>query len=266
MNISGNAAVNVNEASVKTTSITADHLVINNRYMTMAMFKQIPYERILDLENIKLNGTPWGYVNYFWADIKRHSDYKSSKCLHVLWQKGNELRRALIPEEIGDAYWWTLKKCKEAEIQAHINTDEIDFDYDNSVKLTQTVKFKKYTNTTLLVDALEVSLPWMIIQDFQKMFDTVRDLWEQAKEKDPKCPLDALVEGRFMHEKFSVVFYRAFNEYYQTEIKGYNAAGHSIWVKYIDSIYEKYIQKQFNPKVKLLNDLKQDLHQLFVGR
>jgi len=268
MNISGNAAVNVTDASVKTTTITADHLVINNRYMTMAMFKQISYEQILDLENIKLNGTPWGYVNYFWPDIKHHSDYESSDCLHVLWQKGNELRRALIPESIGDEYNWSMEKCKEAHIRPHINTDDIDFENDNVVTMTHTSKFKSYTNTSLLDNTpYEVSFPHMVLQNFQIMFDKVRDKWEKAKVINPECPLEAAVAGNtFIREKFSSVFYTAFNEYYKTEIQAFNIMGRKIWEEYVDSVYMMYVQNQLNPKAVLLYDLKHNLPQLFVGR
>jgi chromosome segregation ATPase len=39
---------------------------------------------------MKLNGIPWGIVNYYWGNNDESDGY------HILWQKGSELRRAFI--------------------------------------------------------------------------------------------------------------------------------------------------------------------------
>ncbi|GAB3719531.1 hypothetical protein GCM10027592_63140 [Spirosoma flavus] len=59
--------------------------------MTYAIFKQLPEEDFFD-ESFKITGILWGRVNYFWADHKDATD----TTLHILWQKGSELRRCIL--------------------------------------------------------------------------------------------------------------------------------------------------------------------------
>lgn len=81
------------EVVITTATIEVKILQIGNRQFTLSVYDQLLEEPIIDPETGKLCGTPWGWVN-------RHTDCKEiSKLnvehLHIIWQKGNELRKAI---------------------------------------------------------------------------------------------------------------------------------------------------------------------------
>ncbi|KKN81351.1 hypothetical protein LCGC14_0319640 [marine sediment metagenome] len=83
----------VEDAKINTTSISIRVLQIGKRQMTMSVFRQLPCEQIIDLDDDALFGVPWGLVNYFWKGCGYKED---SEHVHVVWQLGQELRRACI--------------------------------------------------------------------------------------------------------------------------------------------------------------------------
>ncbi|SRR6266567_6397176 len=81
----------VSDASIKTATIEVKVIKINNRQMTLAVFRQLASERIIDRHTGELvDGILWGRVNYH-DEVCRASNVHH---IHVIWQKGNELRRA----------------------------------------------------------------------------------------------------------------------------------------------------------------------------
>ncbi|BAL87326.1 hypothetical protein AMIS_21060 [Actinoplanes missouriensis 431] len=84
------SVLNVHNAEIHTATVELSTLTIDGRQVTQAVFKQLP-SRDLISDSGHLNGTPWGWVNY-------HPD----KCgtdqqhLHVVWQAGKVLYRALV--------------------------------------------------------------------------------------------------------------------------------------------------------------------------
>ncbi len=76
--------VHVEEANIKTASVTIQHVTINAKKMTLSVFRQIMKESIFN-DDLSLKGIPWGQVNYFWSENEGY--------VHVLWQKGSELKR-----------------------------------------------------------------------------------------------------------------------------------------------------------------------------
>jgi len=82
--------LNVENAQIKTASVEIKTLTVSGKQVTLSVFRQIIQEDLFDTRNLKLNGVPWGIVNYFWKEDNQ--DFK----IHVVWQKGKELRRSLI--------------------------------------------------------------------------------------------------------------------------------------------------------------------------
>ncbi len=78
--------INVENAEIKTASIEIKALTLNKRQVTQSVFKQILEENVLNDETITFNGLIWGYINFQVAP----------ECLHILWQKGKELRRFIL--------------------------------------------------------------------------------------------------------------------------------------------------------------------------
>ena len=91
------------EATVKTASVEMKVLSISGKQMTLAVYRQLDEEEIIDEETGKLKGVPWGRVNYFWG--KCEPDH-----LHIVWQKGEELRRACVHK----AHWFRDTKAFRA--------------------------------------------------------------------------------------------------------------------------------------------------------
>lgn len=86
------ASINVENAEIKTASIEIKALTVNGRQVTMSTFRQLQEEELIDFDNMKLNGIPWGHVNYFWKDNGLEGYH-----LHIIWQKGKDLKRSSVP-------------------------------------------------------------------------------------------------------------------------------------------------------------------------
>jgi hypothetical protein len=81
--------ITTREARITTCTVAVKTLTVNDRKVTLALFRQLPEEPVIDFDTGQLRGTPWGKVNYFWGDC--HPNH-----LHVVWQKADELRRACV--------------------------------------------------------------------------------------------------------------------------------------------------------------------------
>jgi hypothetical protein len=79
--------ISTREATIKTVGVAIRSLTVSSKQVTMGLFRQLELEPLVDAATGALNGVPWGRVNYFWGDCR--NDH-----LHVVWQKGEELRRA----------------------------------------------------------------------------------------------------------------------------------------------------------------------------
>lgn len=84
------AKLTVHNAELKTAAVEIQTITISGKQVTLAVFRQLQEEVLLD-DDGALNGVPWGTVNYHpdkCADGPEH--------IHVVWQKGSELRRSRI--------------------------------------------------------------------------------------------------------------------------------------------------------------------------
>jgi hypothetical protein len=93
------AVLTAHEATVQTAQVEISVIKVGKRQVTQAMFRQIPYASLIDHETLTLRGTPWGYVRYWWDGCHPGSSY-GQEGLHVLWQDGAVLRRAVIFEDV----------------------------------------------------------------------------------------------------------------------------------------------------------------------
>jgi len=80
----------VNEARVRTASVEIKTLSVSGKQVTLALFRQLLEKPLIDDDGM-FTGLPWGTINY-------HPDRcaKDPKHVHVVWQLGDELRRAAI--------------------------------------------------------------------------------------------------------------------------------------------------------------------------
>lgn len=74
-------------AQITTAAVEVKTLTISGKQVTLSVFRQLIHEDLVS-EDGALNGLPWGHVNYHpWK-------CEGASHLHVVWQKGEELRRA----------------------------------------------------------------------------------------------------------------------------------------------------------------------------
>jgi|SRR6266446_1523154 len=85
--------LHASDVNIMTATIEVKVMMLNNRQMTLAVFRQLRVEDLLDSDG-KMKGTPWGIVNYHTDDCKLLASKHSH--LHVIWQKGDELRHAIV--------------------------------------------------------------------------------------------------------------------------------------------------------------------------
>jgi hypothetical protein len=71
-------------------TVTIKTIKVNNKKMTLSVFKQLPAENIIDFNTLELKGIPWGTVNYYWGDQNPHSG------IQVVWSDNNVLKRCLL--------------------------------------------------------------------------------------------------------------------------------------------------------------------------
>jgi hypothetical protein len=89
--MSNGRVINVRDAQIKTAKVEIKSLTVSGKQVTMGVFRQLIKEPVIDPETFELRGLPWGTVNYFPKPCTPNH-------LHVVWQKGTELRRACVPE------------------------------------------------------------------------------------------------------------------------------------------------------------------------
>jgi hypothetical protein len=90
--------ISTHEATVKTAAVEVKTLTISGKQVTLAMFRQFLKEPLLDERSGDLLGVPWGTVNYFWGGCTEGNH------LHVVWQKGLELRRCCLESSLSSQY------------------------------------------------------------------------------------------------------------------------------------------------------------------
>jgi hypothetical protein len=86
--------IDVNHAALHTATVELKMITVNQRQMTLSVFRQIPEKQLID-GALKLNGVPWGWVNYFWPDVDIPFEAKS-QAIQMLWQKDQTLYRSVI--------------------------------------------------------------------------------------------------------------------------------------------------------------------------
>ncbi|MEV4043150.1 hypothetical protein [Streptomyces sp. NPDC049744] len=78
-------------ATITTAAVEVKTLTISGKQVTLAVFRQLKEEALI-ADDGTLNGDPWGVVNYHpdkcGGDQREH--------WHVVWQNGNDLRRARV--------------------------------------------------------------------------------------------------------------------------------------------------------------------------
>lgn len=116
-------ALTVQNAEINTASITIRTLQVEGRQVTMGVFRQLPVEDILSDEELTLKGVGWGHVNYLieggnYAYYGDRHIYANGRPIHLVWQKGNELRRCLLARDLAKPPFMFPKPESDATAEA----------------------------------------------------------------------------------------------------------------------------------------------------
>ena len=95
--------LSVHEAQINTATVEVKTLTISGKQVTLAVFRQLQEESLID-DDGRFRGLPWGTVNYHPDGCKDSTNHR-----HVVWQDGNELRRAYVRSQLPAREirsWW----------------------------------------------------------------------------------------------------------------------------------------------------------------
>lgn len=87
--------IRVRDATVQTVQVEIHTLRVGQKQVTMGMFRQLQHETLVDPTTVQLLGVPWGHVNYWWQGDGSEK-VQDGDLLHVVWQRGDTLRRAIV--------------------------------------------------------------------------------------------------------------------------------------------------------------------------
>lgn len=90
--------INISNAEIKTATVEVKTLTISGKQVTLAVFRQLMDVNLIDPWTGKLNGVPWGIVNYH-PGVNCHG---LGAHFHVVWQQGNNLYRSCITESFSN--------------------------------------------------------------------------------------------------------------------------------------------------------------------
>ena len=86
-------------ATITTAAVEVKTLTISGKQVTLAVFRQLREDPLLDEWDASIIGAPWGAVNYHPDKCGDDPDHA-----HVVWQKGTELRRASVRAPHADGH------------------------------------------------------------------------------------------------------------------------------------------------------------------
>jgi hypothetical protein len=103
--------ITTHEATVKTAAVEVKTLTISGKQVTLAVFRQLKEEALIDPQTLEYRGIPWGLVNYFWGECTIPGERGH---LHVVWQKGEDLRRCCVEERPFRTVTWINERQGQA--------------------------------------------------------------------------------------------------------------------------------------------------------
>lgn len=94
-------SIQVQQADIHTAAVEVAIMRISGKQVTLSVFRQLKEEPVVDADG-HFVGLPWGTVNYH---PPKECDGADGDHHHVVWQKGNELRRGTIRRPRHETPW-----------------------------------------------------------------------------------------------------------------------------------------------------------------
>jgi hypothetical protein len=94
-------SITVQQADIHTAAVEVAIMRISGKQVTLSVFRQLKEEPVVDTDG-HFVGLPWGTVNYH-----PPKECSGSSHVHVVWQKGSELRRAVLTQPTKSLAAWS---------------------------------------------------------------------------------------------------------------------------------------------------------------
>lgn len=213
--------ITVREATVKTATIEVKALTISARQVTLSVFRQLYDEDLIDPDTADLRGVPWGVVNYFWGACAKASEH-----LHVVWQKGDELRRACVYPEPSSARGWTRRrnayiKTAQCLVAATVLQDRTNHPYERHTSPTGTSMNKVLVHVGNQLDWIGFSddVDWLSRNDAlpePSPREAVVTRWDYRTRSDVPMTEEEIADAAQRRDEYEV---RRIRDYAQTNAR-----------------------------------------------
>lgn len=176
-------ALTTSDVAIKQAVVEIKVLKIGNKQVTQAVFKQLLEEHIIDPDTGKLQGDAWGRVNYH-----ANCEHLPREHVHVVWQKGDELRRAAeaIGTNRGYARWredvrlwsyqYVITRILEGSEEPYNLTPPFSYDHP----------YPEYVN--LYLEPYDETITVGLHDGEAKAWDNKNSWWGQMVEKKRRVP------------------------------------------------------------------------------
>lgn len=82
--------ITIHQAEVETFTVQVKVITVNNRKMTLSVFRQLEKRNFVHHNTLKTQGEIWGRVNYHWDGCGGDNEAKHQ---HIVWQEGESIYR-----------------------------------------------------------------------------------------------------------------------------------------------------------------------------
>ena len=245
--------VTVENAHVKSALIQVNQLTIGGtQKMTLKLFKQITEENIIDFYKGSLKGNPWGFVNYYWPE---NYNYKNTH-LHLLWQKGNELRRCFIdPKGYTDNYGKYIIGHEDSLITLFANTNFSSPMYYLNIKLIQ----KELNDLIKITGGSSPNFEVVPLKDFHEKMKLFIQEWNNYKSWSSYVYIPEYKKYMYIREYFWLLIEKNFPE---TEVSKKDM--NKVALNIIQPAYNIYMNNYVKACNRLIKDIISSTEQVFI--
>jgi hypothetical protein len=89
--------IRASEARIHTATVSMQTIRVDDKSLTLTIYRQLFDEGLIDVKTGTFRGLPWGRVNYYPPPCDKLRDPARDYHTHVIWQLGDDLRRACVP-------------------------------------------------------------------------------------------------------------------------------------------------------------------------
>lgn len=97
--------ITTHQAEVETFTVKVRVITVNNRKMTLSVFRQLEKRNFVDRDTVETRGEIWGRVNYHWDGCGYGRKHQ-----HIVWQKGESIYRDCFGDISDYRHWGSTNR------------------------------------------------------------------------------------------------------------------------------------------------------------